>query len=83
MKKIQIDIGILESLLSDILQEASQWIEASCGRVSLNSKLAVGVEGSDIHQAVTEVDLELQERILQPLISKFPDMTLPVEVSLL
>lgn len=79
MKYMDIDVGILESILTDTLREVSQWVEASCGCVPIDSKLTVGVEATDIHQAVTQVDLELQERILKTVYAKFPDVIPLVE----
>lgn len=75
-----IDIEKLERLVRDSLVSAASWVEAACGNVANKGKDATQVVlSSSIHQAFTEIDIRLQEIILTPIISEFPELLILAE----
>lgn len=79
MKVTAADLSDLEAILRDTLAAAAPWVEASCGRVRMETKEAIGADATAIHQAVTVVDRELQDRVLGPVFARFPNLVPLVE----
>jgi fructose-1,6-bisphosphatase/inositol monophosphatase family enzyme len=73
------DFNDLEAILNNTLRDAAPWVEANCGRVENETKASVGVEATAINQAVTVVDRELQDRVLAPVLARFPTLVPLVE----
>jgi fructose-1,6-bisphosphatase/inositol monophosphatase family enzyme len=73
------DFNDLEALLHNALRDAAPWVESNCGRVENETKPSVGVEATAINQAVTVVDRGLQDRVLAPVLARFPNVMPLVE----
>ncbi|MBM83183.1 MAG: hypothetical protein CMJ78_21695 [Planctomycetaceae bacterium] len=69
----------LDEILRQVLASRADWVGSECGCALRETKSAKNVESTSIHAAVTHVDRELQEAVLQTVYAEFPDLVPLVE----